>query len=186
MNTASGWPPVSTEGPYDDLESLIRVTHKDCARVAFRILGRHADAEDAMQNAYVRLTLNWPLVRSFATARQQCAYLLRVVANEALQIIRVRGRGPGPIDAELAESLHSPDSVAEQVEAREDLRSVWQKIGALPEACQAVVALYTAGFAYGEIATMLGVHVSTVRSHMSNARRQLRPATPDAGKGEWQ
>jgi len=139
-----------------------------------------------MQNAYVRLTLNWPLVSSLATARKQCAWLLRVVANESLQIIRVRIRegGPALIDAELAERLCSPYSVPEQVAAREDLRSAWQGISALPQACQTVVVLFTAGYDYGEVAAMLGVRVSTVRSHMSNARKQLRLAIPDIGEGE--
>jgi len=36
-----------------------------------------------------------------------------------------------------------------------------------------VVALRAAGYEYGEIAASLGVSVSTVRSHISNARKQL-------------
>ena len=54
----------------------------------------------------------------------------------------------------------------------------------LPEARKVVVGLYAAGYEYGEIAEMLGVHVSTVRSHMSNARKYLRRVLPGAGEGK--
>jgi DNA-directed RNA polymerase specialized sigma24 family protein len=53
----------------------------------------------------------------------------------------------------------------------------------LPEARKVVVGLYASGYEYGEIGEMLGVHVSTVRSHMSNARKYLRRILPGAREG---
>jgi DNA-directed RNA polymerase specialized sigma24 family protein len=43
--------------------------------------------------------------------------------------------------------------------------------------------LYAAGYEYEEIATLLGIKISTVRSHMSNARRQLSETVSRKRKG---
>jgi RNA polymerase sigma factor (sigma-70 family) len=138
-----------------------------------------------MQEAYVKLTENWPRVSSLETAGRQYAYLLKMVANEALLIIRHRNRRPGYLSPDLEENSRSSECVEERVLARDDLRVVWQAISELPEGCRVVVVLYTAGYPYGEIAAMLGLCASTVRSHMSNARKLLRPAAPGTGEGGW-
>jgi hypothetical protein len=56
VNTASEGPPTPPEGPYEDIEALVRATYEECHRVAFRILGRNVDAEDATQNGPSKLT----------------------------------------------------------------------------------------------------------------------------------
>lgn len=181
VSTGPGRPP---EAPYADIERLVRATYHECYRTAFRILGRGPDAEDATQNAYARLTLKWPRVSSLETAGRQRAYLFKVVTNEALQVIRARDRRPEYVDADMPEGAGISEYVEEQVLAREDFRLAAQAIGKLPTACRRVMVLYTAGYEYGEIAEMLGMHVSTVRSHMSNAREYLEGALPRIGEGE--
>jgi RNA polymerase sigma-70 factor (ECF subfamily) len=57
--------------------------------------------------------------------------------------------------------------------AAEHLRRVWRAIGELPDGNREVVVLFAAGYEYEEIAAMLDVAVSTVRSHISSARRRL-------------
>jgi DNA-directed RNA polymerase specialized sigma24 family protein len=69
--------------PYNDIESLIRAAYGESARVAFGIVRNHADAEDAMQSACIKVLLMWPRVSGLATAGKQKAYLLRTVRNEA-------------------------------------------------------------------------------------------------------
>lgn len=147
MNAVSGWPPVSTEGPYDDLESLIRVTYKDCGRVAYRLMGQPADAEEATQEAYLKLTANWPRVRTLPTAGSQYAYLLKIVTNEAVHVMRLRQRRPEYLSADIAEGARTCEDVEERALARVDLQPVWQAISALPEACRVVVSLHAAGYA---------------------------------------
>jgi len=67
--------------------------------------------------------------------------------------------------------------------AAEHLRRVWQSISELPDGNREVVALFAAGYEYREIAEMLGIAVSTVRSHVSNARRRLPQAISDREEG---
>jgi DNA-directed RNA polymerase specialized sigma24 family protein len=61
---------------------------------------------------------------------------------------------------------------------------VRQAISELPDENREVVLLFAAGYEYGEIAEMLDIAVSTVRSHICSARRRLpRASSPDGEKG---
>jgi DNA-directed RNA polymerase specialized sigma24 family protein len=48
------------------------------------------------------------------------------------------------------------------------------------------VMLYAAGYEYEEIKAELDIDTSTVRSHISNARKQLSRTVPRSWKGEQQ
>jgi RNA polymerase sigma-70 factor (ECF subfamily) len=167
------------EGPYLDIQALIRATHDGLVRAAFRLLGNRADAEDAVQEGCIKVMRNWPRVSRLPTARQQRAYLLTAVVNEALQILRQPYRKRERLEggrAENARITERPDEAGQA--AGEHLRLVWKAISELPEGRREVVILFAAGYEYREIAKALGVQVSTVRSHVSNARKQLPRAVP--------
>lgn len=173
------------DDPYPDIESLIRATHQGLVSAAFRLLGNRADAEDAVQEGCIKAMRYWPKVGRLETARQQRAYLFTVVANEALQIMRQpyrRRERPEAVRPDNDRIAERPDE-ARQQEAGEHLRLVWKAISELPEGCREVVILFAAGYEYQEIADALGVHVSTVRSHMSNARKQLPRSAPGGMEG---
>jgi RNA polymerase sigma-70 factor (ECF subfamily) len=167
----------------DDIEPLVRAISGLLFSIAFRILGNRADAEDAVQNAWIKAMLCWPRIASIATAQERCAFMVHVVVKEALQIIRKRSRRRESLGVDGKENPRALESVAEHVQVRDELRLTWQEISTLPEARRVVVGLYAAGHEYGEIAEMLGIHVSTVGSHISNARKHLRRALPDVWEG---
>jgi RNA polymerase sigma-70 factor (ECF subfamily) len=168
----------------DDIEPLVRAMSGLLFRIAFRILGSREDAEDAVQNAWIKAMLCWPRVASIATAEEQRAFMVHVVVKEALQIIRKRYRRRESLGADGKEDSRVLEPVAEHIQAREELRLTWEEISTLPEARKVVVCLYAAGHEYGEIAEMLGINVSTVGSHMSNARKHLRRVLPDVWEGK--
>jgi RNA polymerase sigma-70 factor (ECF subfamily) len=171
--------------PHRDLESLIRATHAELGRIAYRILGNKADADDAIQNACIKMLRCWPKVAGFATAAQQRAYLIRTVTNEALQIRRqpLRERellAQDLLSAEQTDRGWMPDFPGGSgQEAKEQLRRVWKAISELPEENRDVMALHAGGYEYREIAEMLDIAVSTVGSHVSSARKRLRLAMGD-------
>lgn len=88
MTADRAGPPAPGQDPYRDIESLIRATHDELCRIAFRCLGHRADAEDAVQAACVSVLRCWPNVGRLATAAQQRAYLAKTVINQTLQIRR--------------------------------------------------------------------------------------------------
>ena len=89
--------------PHRDIESLIRATHADLGRIAFRCLRNRADAEDAVQSECIRVLLCWPKIESFETTAQQRAYLITTVTNEALQMRRQAYRRREVAEAEAKE-----------------------------------------------------------------------------------
>jgi RNA polymerase sigma-70 factor, ECF subfamily len=178
----AGWagPPGHQDESHRALESLIRATHAELGRIAYRCLGNMADAEDAIQNACVKLMRSWPKVEGLATGAQQRAYLVTTVTNEALQIRRQPRRerellAQGLLSAEQMDLGWMPDFPGGSGQAaREQLRRVWKAISELPEENREVMALRAAGYEYREIAEMLDIAVSTVGSHVSSARKRLR------------
>lgn len=168
--------PASPAVPYTDAESLFRAVHADLARAAYGLLGNHADVDDAVQNGFYKLMMAWSRVGNLATPGQQRAYLMRIVLNEALQILRYPHRRWEQLDADVGEHAATQESFEGEIQAREDLRLVWRAISELPEMRRQVVLLRAAGYEYKEIAARLGVAQSTVRSHISDARKQLSRA----------
>ena len=172
-------PLTPRNGPYRDIESLIRATHAELGRVAFRCLGNHADAEDAVQSACIKVLRCWAKVAGFMTAAQHRAYLVTTVTNETLQIRRQPHRVRESLAAADAEPGWMPEFPGGHGQAaREHLRRVCKAISALPDENREVVLLFAAGYEYREIAEMLDIAVSTVRSHISSARRRLPRAAP--------
>src|SRR5690348_15749802 len=113
-----------TQEPYGDPALLLRSVLADLARTAYGLLGQHADAEDAVQNGCFKLIMAWPRVAGLATAGEQRAYLIRIVANEALQILRDPHRRWEHLGAE-AERAVTHHSFEDEIQAKEDLRLVW-------------------------------------------------------------
>jgi DNA-directed RNA polymerase specialized sigma24 family protein len=120
----------------DDIEPLVRAMSGLLFRIAFRILGSREDAEDAVQNAWIKAMLCWPRVASIATAEEQRAFIVHVVVKEALQIIRKRYRRRESLGADGKEDSRVLEPVAEHIQAREELRLTWEEISTLPEAAR--------------------------------------------------
>lgn len=173
----------SAQPPYHDVEALIRATHRECGRAAFGIVRNYADAEDAIQSACIKVLEMWPKVGGFPTAGRQRAYLLRAVRNEALQVLRKRARHK---EHRLDESDDPgiPERLADLARDTKALRIALKVIDEMPAARQRVVNYWLANHGYGEIAALLDISVSTVRSHIGNARKDLRRAIPGDWEGE--
>src|SRR6266536_3303629 len=158
---------------YGNAESLFRAVHADLARAAYGLLGHHADAEDAVQNGFCQLMVAWHRVGNLATPGEQRAYLIRIVLNEALQILRYPHRRWERLGVDAAKAVATRESMDDEIQARDDLRLVWKAISELPRMRREVVLLRAAGYEYTEIAARLRISVSAVRSHISYAGKQL-------------
>jgi RNA polymerase sigma-70 factor (ECF subfamily) len=181
---------AAPQAPYRDVESLIRAAHDDLVRAAYRLLGNRADAQDAVQEGCIKVMRKWATVGTLPTAQQQRAYLRTVVLREGLQILRQPYRRRESLGADQTADPRSTDEAGHAAvqeagqEAGEHLRLVWKAIAELPEGRQDAMVMFAAGYGYPEIAAALGVDVSTVRSHISNARKQLPRPAPGELEGE--
>lgn len=141
-------------------------------RVARAVLREPADADDAVQDAFLSALRN---LGRFDPGRPFGPWLLRIVANAATDRLRRRRvRAVEPIGPEMATHEAGPDRVAERAALGEALRAALQT---LPERQRVAVVLFDVeGYSHREIAEVLGVPEGTVRSHVFHARRALREA----------
>jgi RNA polymerase sigma-70 factor (ECF subfamily) len=140
-------------------------------RLARRILGNEAAAEDIVQDAFLRVWVNAPRWRPDAAFR---TWLYRIVVNLCLNAKRrVRDL---PLDA--AGQVADPASGAdEQLRLRERDDRLAAAILGLPERQRAAVVLtYQEGLSNADVAEVLDTSVSSVETLLVRARRALRAA----------
>ncbi len=161
-----------------DAEAL---SHVDSLyRTALRLTRAPADAEDLVQEAYLKA---FRAAESFEPGTNLRAWLFTILHNTARNRFRDRARDGESVDTEMAEraadaSLASEPGGAvtpETLLLRETLGPELQAaVDALPEAFRQVVWLRDVEeFSYAEIANMLNVPLGTVMSRLSRARRML-------------
>jgi len=140
-------------------------------RLARRILGNEAMAEDIVQDAFLRVWINAPRWRPQAAFR---TWLYRIVVNLCLN---ARRRAP---DLPLEAGQHAVDpepGADEQLRLRERDRQLAAAIAALPERQRAAVVLtYQEGLGNAEAAQVLDISVASVEALLVRARRALRAA----------
>jgi RNA polymerase sigma-70 factor, ECF subfamily len=164
-------------------EAVIRRHNRRLYRVARSILRDDAEAEDAVQEAYVRALGNLDRFRG-----ESClsTWLTRIVINEALG--KRRGKRPAVALSEVDDvgarghELTSPhlrrliDDGAEGAAARAQLRRVIEReIENLPEAYRPVFILRAVeGLSVEETAAHLGIAEATVKTRFHRARKLLQ------------
>ena len=138
-------------------------------RLARRVTGNNADAEEVAQEALLRVWINAPRWRPLASFR---TWFYRIVVNLCLNR---RRRAPFlPIEA-AADAADPRADAVERIERREEQRALAQAIAALPMRQRAVIALtYHEGLSNAESAAALGTSVSAVETLLVRAKRALR------------
>ena len=140
-----------------DWEALVSQNENRLYRAALSLLGDPQEAEDAVQDAFVRY-----LERAPEELENPGAWLMRVLVNNCKSRLRLAWRRVGP----LPDTLPAP--------AMEE-REVLEELFALPPADRAVLHLYYyEGYSTEEIARMTGQRPGTVRARLSRAREKLR------------
>lgn len=138
-------------------------------RVAFYLLESEADAEDAVQDLYVRL---WNSLDSLDTVRNPKSYCIAMMRNLCLDRIRNASRHGG---TELPDGLSDGTDSLSAMTAKESLGRVLSAIGALPEKQRRVLQMKVfEDLSYEEIQERTGIDYLTLRVYLSQARRKLR------------
>ena len=137
--------------------------------LARRITGNDADADEVVQEAFLRVWTNaprWRPIASFGT------WFYRIVLNLCLN----RRRGPPLVAIEQAGDPPDPAAnAAARMESDEAGRQVATAIQALPDRQRAAIVLtYHESFSNAEAATILGVSVSALEALLVRAKRTLR------------
>ncbi len=166
---------VTSNSGLEELGALFRDHYKGIFRVAYRITGSQSDAEDVLQNVFVRLTPGW-VDRDLSPNPR--AFLYRAAINASLDLLRSRKRAHSVplevVDFDQSSKLMVPtpaDDLADS-ELRELLRQAVAKLEG--RAAQAFVLRYYEGYDNGQIAEVLGTSQMVVAVTLHRARTRLR------------
>ena len=164
-------------------ELIMRRNNRRLFRLARSLLGRDAEAEDVLQEAYVRA---YTRLGDLADGQALAAWLARIVANEALGRLRAAARVisleeyRAPVDEEddatLADKLAADALDPERLAGSGELRRLLETaVDGLPEEFRSVFVLREVeGLSTAETATFLAIRVETVKSRLHRARRLLQ------------
>jgi RNA polymerase sigma factor (sigma-70 family) len=165
-------------GDHEAYAKLVRPHERVAYRIAVAITGRNADAEEAMQNGFVKAYRSLHRFRVGAAFRP---WLLKIVVNEAHNVLRAERR-QARLGARAAEQhraeIAGPD---EAVIAREEVETVLGALARLPEADRLALALrYFAELPDGDAAALVGTSTEAHRVRLVRARRRLQALLEDA------
>ena len=154
-------------------ELLVRRHRNRIYRIALRLLGSPADADDVAQEVVIQL---WTALSGFAGTSSFTTWLYRVVVNRCLN--HRRGQRP---TGELTDADHprAPDP-ARRVVAGEQLQAGVAAIAALPEEQRVpLVLVQLEGLSYRQAAAVTKVSEATVRGRLARARATLMAEMKD-------
>jgi len=170
-------------GDEDAFHLLMRRHNQTLYRAARSILKDDAEAEDAVQEAYL---LAYRAMGSFRGDAKLSTWLVRIVVNEAIarsrkrsrraEVIRLDGEMESGIEAVDAIMNETPSEQPEQSALRAETRRLLEKkIDELPNVFRAVFVLRALEeMTVEEAAVALGIPEATVRTRFFRARGLLR------------
>lgn len=157
-----------------DLETLFHAHHGRVFRTAQRITGSAADAEDVLQNVFLRLIKGQ---EDYDLSRNPEAYLSRAAINASLDLLRSRTRsktvGLDDVNTEsLASGFRNPEAAHADSELQALVRQAVARLG--KTAGEMFVLRYYEGFDNKEIAVLLNTSPLVVGVVLHRARTKLR------------
>jgi RNA polymerase sigma-70 factor (ECF subfamily) len=148
--------------------------------VALRMTGSRADAQDVVQDVFLRL---WQRPDAWRPGQAQFStWLYRVVVNRCLDL----KRRPKGTDLDSVEEPQDPDANAEDsLLDAERSRALDSAVNQLPERQKAAIVLtYTAGLRNAEAASAMDISIKAFEALLVRAKRELRDFL--AGQGWMQ
>lgn len=138
-------------------------------RVAFYILESSPDAEDAVQDLYLKLWDAADALDGISSPKAYCIRLLRNICVDKLRRCRPDGEEKLPLQAS-DEAL--PD---ERLDGRQKLEAAIGRMSTLSESERTVLMMKVFDdLSYEQIQKRTGLSYLSLRVHLSNARRKIR------------
>lgn len=149
-----------SEGPADDAETLIASYGDMLFRLCLIMLKNESDAEDAVQETYIRYFQKAP---EFESKEHQKAWLIRVATNKCRDTLRFRARHPQIDEADINKFV-----------SEESDSGILEALTALPEKYRLVLTLYyIEEFRMEDIAKIIGRTSSAVKMRLQKGRKLL-------------
>lgn len=173
---------LATKKDKEAYRVLVERYEKKALALAFEVTRTREDAEDVVQEAFVKAYLSLP---SFKGDSSFYTWLYRIVYNMAIDVKRKRSRrggDPMEYDERLGGEGTEQDALGSRrfadphssLASREQLVQVQKVLDEISEEHRAVIMLREVeGCSYDEIANVLGISKGTVMSRLFYARKKL-------------
>lgn len=171
----------SRNGNVDAFEELIKDYKKSAYNIALRVLRNVEDAEDASQEALIKVYKN---IQNFNMQSTFKVWMYRIVVNTCLDFKRkkiinavsidenIDLGGNNELHREIADDSGNPDVL---VEKNFNNKLVNDAVNKLDDEYKTIIVLRDIqGFSYSEIAEILSCNLGTVKSRLNRARKSLK------------
>ena len=156
----------------NQFKELFLPYHAKLYRVAFRLMENTQDAEDMVQEAYLKL---WKkrdeLPNDIQSMEAYCITLVKNICYDALRLSQLDEDGRSP------EEISRPGSrnIAAEIEIKEEANQVMKLISQLPEQQQLIIQMRDVDDrSYEEIEEATGLSPINIRVLLSRARKKIR------------
>ncbi len=150
-------------------------------RTALRLTRNQADAEDLVQNTFLRA---FNFFDKFTQGTSFKAWIFKVMTNIFINEYRKQSRDPQKVSLEdYLVGTPDPEHLFFENLVDEDIK---RAIEELPDQYRLTFLLYTEGFSYKEIASITETNLGTVMSRLHRARRLLQEKLYNLKKREVQ
>ena len=157
--------------PASLFKQLLLPLYPRLQRVALRMLGNVEDAEDVVQEVYMKL---WGKREELPDVQNMEAYCVALTKNMCIDRLRLAEVDRVDVD-DVPLSLAAADDVASQLERQDAVEQVKLIIETLPEKQQQVITLRDIrDCTFEEIEEQTGLTAVNVRALLSRARKTIR------------
>jgi len=175
--------PELVEGLVDDDTSafteLVRRYQRNIYYLAYRILGNHLDADEVVQETFVRI---YRRRKEIANVASFTSFLMRIATNYAIDLLRKRkGHSgiseevdslSGEMQTELSRRVRTPSDTLDDKVTMEEIRKAMDKLA--PRQQITVLLHDVEGRSKSEVAAIMECTEATVRSNLHIARAKLK------------
>ena len=162
-------------------EQVVEQYYTKIYNIALGTMGNSHDAEDAAQNALIKI---YGAIGDFRFRSKFSTWVYRITVNSCMDELRKKKREKGVSKEEIGESdfgaeSQTPETYALQKESSSEIRNA---VSCLKDEHRAVIVLRDInGFSYEEIAEITKCSLGTVKSRINRARNSLKEIFTERG-----
>lgn len=161
---------LAQKGNEHAMHQLYALYAKAMLNTAYRILNNREDAEDVLQESFIKAFRN---LSSFGFESTFGAWLKRIVINHSINHLRKRRRLV--FYDKLPEMMEEPKELTISLDEKKKLDILYAALHQLPDGYRTVFSLYVLeGYDHAEIGQILNIKTSTSISQLSRAKQKLR------------
>ncbi|MBL7199294.1 MAG: sigma-70 family RNA polymerase sigma factor [Anaerolineae bacterium] len=173
-DSEKSWIQQAVAGDQAAFTRLVEAYQNPVYNLAYRLLGNSVEAEDAAQETFIRAYLH---LESYDPGRKFSSWLLSIASHYCIDLLRRRRMNlisvddlPPMVELSMPRATQ-PEQIVIQGQAASDVQRMLESLD--PAYRTPVVLRYWYDMSYREIAELMGVTESTVKTRLHRARAKL-------------